>query len=196
MNFKMIGLALLSVVISVMPKLVGQDSVASLVGKTSPEWQGLLGTDGEVHASSELAESKGILVVFLCNHCPCAKSYEDRFKEFAKSYKDRGITLVAFNADKAETLDMMKQRAKESSFNFVYLKDRDQAVAKGLGAKTTPHVFLLDRDRKVVFSGAFDDDKSGKSVTKNYVADAVEELLTGKEINVKSSRLCGCVISY
>ena len=175
---------------------LADDSVRANLGKTAPEWKSLEGTDGKQHSSDEYKSAKATLVLFLCNHCPCAKSYEDRFKDFAAKYQDRGVKVVAFNCDLSETLDAMKQRAATSKFGFDYLRDAKQEVGKGFGAQTTPHVFVLDANRKIVFSGAFDDDKSGTKVTKNYVVDAVEAILADKEVKVTDSNLCGCAISY
>jgi peroxiredoxin len=172
------------------------DSVRATLGKTAPEWTLLDGTDGKQHSSDDYKSAKAMLVVFLCNHCPCAKSYEERFKEFAAKYLDRGVKAVAFNCDLSETLDAMKQRTSESKFGFDYLRDANQEVGRGFPAQTTPHVFVLDANRKIVFSGSFDDDKSGKKVTKHFAADAIEAVLAGKEVKVTDSSLCGCAISY
>lgn len=172
------------------------DTVRAMLGKTAPEWKGLLGTDGKQHSHQDYAGAKATVVVFLCNHCPCAKSYQQRFIDFTKQYKPKGVQFVAFNSDTSETLDQMKQRAKDSGFNFDYLKDSSQSVAKALAAQTTPHVFVLNAERKAVFSGAFDDDKSGQKVTKQYVRDAVEDILNGRPVKTDESKLCGCAITF
>ena len=93
-------------------------------------------------------------------------------------------------------IDQMTQRPKESGFNFDYLKDTSQTVAKALKAQTTPHVFVLNAERKVVFSGAFDDDKSGQKVTKRFVQDVVDDLLAGRPVKMDESKLCGCAIGF
>ncbi|MCG8650720.1 MAG: thioredoxin family protein [Pirellulales bacterium] len=170
----------------------------SPVGSIAPRWSDLAGTDGELHGSTELDDAKATLVVFLCNRCPCAKGYEKRLIEFADQYADKGVKVVAFNCNPGdgESLEAMKERADDSGFNFVYLKDPEQKIGKAFAAKTTPHVFLLDADRKIVFSGAFDNDMRGKKITETYVVDAVEDLLASRAVKVNSSRLCGCSIKY
>lgn len=174
---------------------LADDKVRAMLGKAAPQWKDLAGADGKLHSSSEYDGARATVVVFLCNHCPCAKSYQNRFIDFVKNYKSKGIQFVAFNSDSSETLDQMKQRAKESGFNFDYLKDNSQTVAKSLRAQTTPHVFILNAERKVVFSGAFDDDKSGQKVAKQYVRDAIEDILAGRSIKTDESKLCGCAIT-
>jgi peroxiredoxin len=176
--------------------LYGETFSSSILGKFAPTWQNLAGTDGLLHSFEEIQESKVTLVVFLCNHCPCAKGYETRFKDFVAKYQGQGMTLVAFNCDSSESIDAMKQRATESQFNFQYLRDETQKVARSFGARTTPHVFVLDKNRKVVFSGAFDDDMRGLKIRQTFVADAVEDLLAGRQVKVTESRLCGCKIHY
>ena len=172
------------------------DAVRAMLGKSAPEWKSLPGTDGKQHSSQEYDGAKATVVVFLCNHCPCAKSYQQRFIDFTKGYQPKGVRFVAFNSDTSETIDQMKQRAKESGFNFDYLKDTSQTVAKALKAQTTPHVFVLNAERKVVFSGAFDDDKSGQKVTKRFVQDVVDDLLAGRPVKMDESKLCGCAIGF
>lgn len=187
--------ALVCVLVGVAP-VFADDSVRAAVGKTAPQWKALAGADGKQHSSDDYKAAKATLVVFMCNHCPCAKSYEDRFKEFAAKYADRGVKVVAFNSDNSEDIEALKKRAESSKFNFDYLKDADQQVGKGFGAQTTPHVFVLDANRKIVFAGAFDNDKSGAKVTQHFVADAVDAVLAGTEVKVTDSNLCGCKISY
>lgn len=177
---------------------IGETPAESTLGAQAPEWKGLMGTDGKTHASSELNDAKATLVVFLCNQCPCAKGYEERIIDFAKGFGDRGVRVVAFNSNlgDGESLEKMKERAGESEFNFAYLKDSTQDIGRAFAAKTTPHVFLLDQKRKIVFSGAFDNDMRGKKITETYVADAIDDLLDNRPVKVNESRLCGCSISY
>lgn len=172
------------------------DSVRFSLDKSAPKWIELQGTDGKLHSWQEYESAKATVVVFLCNHCPCAKSYEKRFVRFTQEYRDKGVRFVAFNSDSSETMEQMKQRAKDSGFNFDYLKDDGQAVAKAMKAQTTPHVFVLNAERKVVFSGAFDDDKSGTKVTRQFVRDAVDDVLMGRAVKTSESKLCGCAITF
>jgi peroxiredoxin len=182
--------------IATIPCVLADAPSNTLIGRVAPNWQGLPKVSGKLGDSSEITSPKATLVVFLCNHCPCAKGYETRFNDFASKFRKQGVAVVAFNADTEESLAEMEKRAKESQFQFDYLRDESQAVAKAFGARTTPHVFVLDENRKIVFSGAFDDDMRGKNITKTYVVDAVEAVLAGRNVEVAESRLCGCAIQY
>ena len=121
-------------------------------------------------------------------------AYEDRFVEFQKKYGEKGVKFVAINANKAsEDLAVMKTRAEEKGFNFPYVFDASGKSATEYGAKVTPHIFVLDGERKVAYVGAFDD--SQEKPTKNYVADAVDAILAGKKVEVTNTKAVGCGIA-
>jgi peroxiredoxin len=127
-----------------------------------------------------------------------AKAYEDRMVEFQKAYEDRGVRLVAINVNNGERdeLPAMKERAEEKEFNFAYVDDPSQESARQYGAKVTPHVFVLDKDRKVAYVGAFDDNQDAEKVEVHYVKDAVDAVLDGRTPEVTDSKAFGCGIHW
>lgn len=162
-------------------------------GEKAPELKGLKGTDGKEYSTSDLKTSKAVVVAFTCNNCPVAVAYEDRFNEFAKKYKDKGVTFIAINANKAtEDLEAMKKRAEEKGFSFPYVYDASGESATQFGAKVTPHIFVLDGEGTVQYVGAFDDKQSGP--TKHFVADAVDAILAGKKPETTQTKAVGCGI--
>ncbi|MBX9654628.1 thioredoxin family protein [bacterium] len=168
------------------------------LGSAAPTWKDLPGTDGKKHSSTELKDKKAVVVAFTCNHCPVAVAYEDRFIAFAKEYAPKGVEFVAINVSNIDDdkLPKMTERAKEKGFNFPYLYDASQKVGKDFGAEKTPHLFVLDGEGKVVFVGAFDDKMDAKKVSKHYVKDAVDAVLSGKEPEVNKTPAHGCGIQY
>ena len=146
--------------------------------------------------------AKGFVIIFTCNHCPFSKAYEDRIIALQDKYKKKGIHVVAINPnDKkrqpADSYENMKKRAEEKGFNFAYLYDESQDIAKAYGARKTPHVYLLDSERKVQYIGAIDDNmEGGDSVKKKYVEDAITEMLNGKTITKSNSKAIGCTIKW
>ena len=168
------------------------------VGDKAPAWNNLKGVDGKRHSLSDLKEKKLVVVGFTCNHCPVAQAYEERFIKFAKDYKDKGVEFVAVNCNTipADDLDAMKKRAKERGFTFTYLYDPTQDSGKGFGAIVTPHVFVLDDERKIAYMGAFDDSMAPNKVKHQYVKDAVEALLKGEKPEVTATLQSGCAIIY
>ena len=168
------------------------------VGDAAPPWAMLAGTDGKPHALTDYPAGL-LVIVFTCNRCPIAQSYEERLAKFAATFKEQGVSLVAINVNggKAESLASMKSRAEEKKYAFDYLKDAGQESAKAYGARTTPTVFLLDRDRKVIYMGAFDDNwQAEAAVEHHYLTDAVAAALAGKMIDVAETRSAGCGIPF
>ena len=167
------------------------------VGDVAPVWKGLVGIDDRPHALADLEKAKIVVVAFTCNHCPVAEAYEERFIQFVKEFKPRGVEFVAINSNliEADRPDKMKARAKEKNFNFDYLFDAAQETGRAYGAAVTPHLFVLDKDRRIAYMGAFDDTMNA-DIKHHYVQNAVEALLAGKKPEVEESRQFGCGINY
>jgi peroxiredoxin len=90
----------------------------------------------------------------------------------------------------------MKARAERLGFNFDYLYDEDQSVARALGSERTPEVFLFDRDRRLVYHGAIDDSRDDRSVTRHYLREALDALLAGDEPPVRDTPAVGCTVKW
>ncbi|MDA7980445.1 MAG: thioredoxin family protein [Pirellulales bacterium] len=168
------------------------------IGDACPAWENLPGTDGKNHSLKDLEKATAVVVVFTCNQCPVAVAYEDRFMAFAKEYAEKGVKFVAINVNTSdsEKLPAMKERAAEKGFSFPYLYDESQAIARNYGAQVTPHLYLLDGQRKLAYVGAFDDNQDKSRVKENYLKDAVEAVLAGKPVENAETRPKGCGIGY
>jgi len=142
-----------------------------------------------------------VVLVVTSNECPFAQDYEDRIIAFAKKYatgEKARVALVAISVslEPDDRPEKMKERAKEKGFTFPYLHDETQAIGRALGASTTPEFFLLDKDRKIVYTGAMDDHSKVAKVKVKYLEDAVNALLEGKKIAVAETRPIGCAVEY
>jgi len=168
------------------------------IGDPAPEWSDLPGVDGKRHALADYRDAKALVVVFICNHCPVAKSYEERLIAFSKKYDQRvQVVAISVSRNPADGLEKMKARAAEKEFPFPYLCDESQKSGRTYGATATPHFFLLDGERKIAYMGAFDDSTfDPDKAEKHYLVDAVEAVLAGKEPKVKESLQRGCAIEY
>ena len=162
----------------------------------------LPGIDENIYdLKSLIDEYKGVVIVFSCNHCPYVKAYEDRLISIQNDYS-KSIKVIAINSNDSEgypedSFENMKVRALEKGFNFLYLRDSDQEVAKSFGATHTPEVFLVNSYGKLVFHGKIDDnwqDESG--VKENYLRNALDELVDGKEITINETYTIGCTIKW
>lgn len=167
------------------------------IGNKAPVWQPLVGTDGKKHTMEEWKAKPYLVVVFTCNSCPCARDYEDRIKAFAEKHKAK-LAVVAINANliKEDNLDAMKKRADERGYNFSYLQDETQKVAKAYGATYTPEFFLLNSERKVIYMGALDDKDDPEKVSIHYLEAALVAAETGKTPAKSETLARGCMIRY
>ena len=178
------------------------DSDSLALGEKAPLTS--LALDKPDGSGSETLESlkkkNGILVVFSCNTCPFVIAWEDRYKEINNVAKDNGIAMVLVNSNEArrdgdDAPNKMLVHQREQKYSMPYLIDKNHVLADAFGAKTTPHVFLFDKDFKLVYEGAIDDNYKDKSGVKQYFTkDALKALGAGKEIAVKSSPAKGCSI--
>ena len=151
----------------------------------------------------DFKDAKGYIVVFTCNHCPYAQAYEDRIVALDKKYKKAGYPVIAINPNnpakqKDDSFDKMQQRAREKGFTFPYLLDEGQKIYPQYGATKTPHVYVLEKTSKgnvVRYIGAIDDNYEDATAAKQkYVENAVNALLSGKEVKVKETKAIGCSI--
>ena len=134
---------------------------------------------------SDYVESPALAVVWSCNHCPYVQAWEGRMKQIQADYADRGFRLVAINSNDAraypeDSFEAMRERAQQQGFNFDYLHDANQSVARAYGAERTPEVFLFDGDRRLVYHGAIDDSRNEDAVTTHYLRDAIDAVLAGR----------------
>jgi peroxiredoxin len=168
------------------------------VGDAAPKFADLAGVDDKKHSLDDFAAAKAIAVVFTCNTCPVAVAYEDRLIEYQKDYADKGVQLVAINVNNVESdrLPAMKTRATEKGFEFPYLYDPTQKSAREYGAEVTPHVFLLDSERKLAYVGPVDDNMDDPAGAKPLLRQATDAVLEGKAPEVTQEKPVGCGIKY
>jgi peroxiredoxin len=168
------------------------------IGDPAPDWSGIIGVDDKNHALADYKDAKLIVLVFTCNHCPVAVAYEDRLVALQKDYKDKGVQVIAVNVNNIppDRLDKMKERAAQKGFNFPYIYDSSQKMGHDYGARVTPHVFVLDGQRKIAYVGAIDDNQKVDSVKTHYLRAALDALLEGKTPPQATTKAFGCSIKY
>src|SRR5271170_1175737 len=173
----LIGLAVVSLISAAASARAGQFNSVLNIGDPAPAWKDLPGVDGKQHALADLQDREVVVVVFTCNSCPIASDYEDRIIAFAKKYCGPGqkAALVAINVNTVEEdlLPRMKERAATKNFPYPYLFDQSQKIGKAYGALFTPEFFVLDKDRKVAYMGAFDDNVEPTKIKHAYLEPAV-----------------------
>jgi peroxiredoxin len=170
------------------------------LGTDTPAFD-LPGVDGRNHTLDDYADAEALALVQSCNHCPYVQAWEGRMMAIQRDYGDRGLRLVAVSSNDAQaypedSFPEMRKRAERLGFNFDYLYDEDQAVARALGAERTPEVFLFDRGRRLVYHGAIDDSRDERTVTRKYLRDALDALLSGEQPSVTETPAVGCTVKW
>lgn len=159
----------------------------------------LKNVDGKMVSLADFKEVKGFIVIFDCNTCPYSKAYNERIIDLNEKYATKGFPVITINANdgSGDSYEDMVRIANKKKYKFPYLYDETQAIAKTYGATNTPHVFVLNRDLKVSYIGAIDDNaRNAASATKKYVENAVDALLTGKSVPVTKTKAVGCGIRW
>jgi len=159
----------------------------------------LKNVDGSMVSLASIKDAKGYIVTFTCNECPFSKLYEDRLIALHNTYAPQGYSVIAINPNSPENeeegYEAMQVRAKEKGFTFPYLFDGEQKIYPQYGAVRTPHVFVLDKDRKVQYIGTIDDNaKSPEDVKTKYVEDAIKALQAGKTPATTFTKAIGCPV--
>ncbi len=171
------------------------------IGTTAPSFK-LSATDGKWVALEDFAKCKVIVLAFTCNHCPTAIANEDRLIALQGDFAARGVQVVAINSNDTkfhpdDSFTHMIERAKTKGFNFPYLRDESQDIAKNYGAQRTPHFFVLNEQRQVVYEGALDDNPhDGAGAEKHYVRDAVVVALASQAPSVATTPSHGCNVKW
>lgn len=163
--------------------------------------------DGKEYSLTDLKMEKGLLVIFSCNSCPFvvgngegSEGWQGRYNEIYELSSTLKIGMVLMNSNEAkregdDSFEKMKTHAKEQAYKSHYVMDKNSELANAFGAKTTPHVFLFDKDMKLVYKGSIDDNvKSSKDVKDAYLKIAMRLSASGNEIKNNETKAMGCSI--
>ena len=162
----------------------------------------LIDISGNYLSLNEARDKNGLLVIFSCNTCPWVLRWEDRYVTLAKQYTPKGIGVIAVNSnennfDSVDNLDEMRKHAKKNNYNFPYVQDPRSQLASEFGATKTPHIYLFDNNDVLVYRGAIDDNaRDARSVEEPFLANAIDQLLSGRSIEKPTSKAIGCSIKF
>lgn len=170
------------------------------LGTEAPSFD-LPGVDGRNHSLDDYADADVLVLIQSCNHCPYVQAWESRMIALQREFGDRGARIVAVNSNDADSypedsFDEMRARAESEGFNFDYLYDEPQAVARELGAERTPEVYVFDKDRRLRYHGAIDDARDETAVTQHYLRDAIEAVLAGRDPELTDTPAVGCSVKW
>lgn len=149
---------------------------------------------------NDVKQKNGVLVMFSCNTCPYVVKNQQRTKEICAYAQKNGLGVVVINSNEgqrsdADSYDAMKQYAKKQSYQWLYVVDKNSVVADAFGATRTPEVFLFNKDGKLAYKGAIDDNPGdADNVKQPHLKTAIDQMVAGKDVTVKESRSVGCGI--
>ncbi len=176
-----------------------ESEVSLKTGDSAPDFS-LKGIDDNIHSLADY-DKKGLLVIFMCNHCPYVKAKIEAIKEIHQKFKDQ-ISLIGINSNDSDkypddSFGSMKTVANEKNIAFDYLVDESQETAKKYGAVCTPDPFLFDSDRKLVFHGRIDDAMNPDAIaTEKVMINNIEKFLNGEKIDKDFDPSIGCSIKW
>jgi peroxiredoxin len=161
----------------------------------------LPGVDGLSHSLDDYADARVLVLVQSCNHCPYVQAWEGRLIGIQQDYGEQDVRVVAISSNDVashpeDSFEQMEVRAREQGFNFDYLYDESQSIARALGSERTPEVFVFDGDRKLVYHGAIDDNRDETAVTAHYLRDALDAVLAGGTPAVADTPPVGCTVKW
>lgn len=171
------------------------------IGQKAPDFN-LPATDGKNYSLSDFNSYKYLVVFFTCNHCPYVLGSDETTRKTAEKYASKSVKFVAINSNSANTyaeddFTHMVKRMNQLKFPWVYLRDESQDIARNYGALRTPHFFVFDENRNLVYTGrAVDNPRDIANMTVNDLDRVLEELTQGKEISVKLTNPLGCTIKW
>jgi Peroxiredoxin len=171
------------------------------IGAKAPDFS-LQATDGKTYKLSDFKDAKTLVIFFTCNHCPFVKGSDEVTRQTAEKYIKKGVKFVGINSNSENThpddsFELMVERMKVNKFPWVYLRDKTQKIALAYGALKTPHFYVFDSNRKLIYTGrGVDNPKDTVKMTVNDLDRALEEHLAGKPVTVKLTNPIGCNVKW
>jgi len=171
------------------------------IGEKAPDFE-LIATDNNKYSLSDFDGSEVLVIFFTCNHCPYVLGSDEVTRQTALKFQDNGVRFVAINSNSANTYPEddfahMVQRMQEKKFPWVYLYDETQEVALKYGALRTPHFFIFDRMRRLVYTGrGVDNPRDTSKMTVNDLDRTLTEISEGKKISINMTNPIGCNVKW
>ncbi|MDA3799161.1 MAG: thioredoxin family protein [Kiritimatiellae bacterium] len=171
------------------------------IGDKAPSFE-LPATDGKNYKLDDFGDAEFLVVFFTCNHCPFVTGSDEVTRSTAEKYADKGTVFVAINSNSENTYASddfahMVERMNQEQFPWIYLRDQSQEVAKAYGALRTPHFYVFDSNRKLVYTGrGVDNPRNADQITFNDLDNALAELTEGKPVSTPVTNPIGCNVKW
>lgn len=171
------------------------------LGASAPDFT-LPATDGKNYSLASFKEAETLVVFFTCNHCPFVTGSDEVTRQTAEKYKAKGVRFVGINSNSEsihadDSFDHMVQRMNEKKFPWAYLRDKSQEIALKYGALRTPHFYVFDQARKLLYSGrGVDNPREIAKMTVNDLDRALGEITQGKAVTIPLTNPIGCNVKW
>ncbi|HEY3236284.1 MAG TPA: thioredoxin family protein [Polyangiaceae bacterium] len=171
------------------------------IGDSAPDFK-LPATDGREYSLGSFADAETLVIFFTCNHCPYVLGSDENTRSIADEFAENGVRFVGINSNSETTypeddFEHMVQRMKEKRFPWVYLRDVPQDTARVFGALRTPHFYVFDQQRKLVYTGrAVEDPQHPDRSTHHDLRRALEEHTSGKPVSTPLTNPIGCNVKW
>jgi peroxiredoxin len=171
------------------------------IGTKAPDFS-LKATDGKQYSLSDFSDAQTLVILFTCNHCPFVIGSDEQTRETALKFQSNGVKFVAINSNSPKThpnddFDHMVQRMDEHKFPWPYLYDSTQEVAKAYGALRTPHFYIFNKDRTLVYTGrGIDTPRDASQLTINDLDNALSDIAAGNPIATPVTNPIGCNVKW
>ena len=171
------------------------------LGKKAPDFK-VPATDGKTYSLADFAEAKALVVFFTCNHCPFVLGSDEVTRATADRFRGKGVAFIGINSNSEHThpnddFVHMVERMKQHHFPWIYARDKSQDVAKAYGALRTPHFYVFDQERKLVYTGrGLDNPRNSAESTINDLDRTLEEVLAGRPVSTPATNPIGCNVKW
>lgn len=171
------------------------------IGNTAPDFR-LRATDGKEYSLADFASAETLVIFFTCNHCPYVIGSDEITRQTAQKFSDKGVAFVAINSNSPNTypeddFEHMAARMEKEKFPWTYLYDSTQEVARKYGALRTPHFFVFNKDRALIYTGrGVDSPREASEITVNDLDNALAEHTAGKTISTPVTNPIGCNVKW
>ena len=171
------------------------------IGVKAPDFS-LPATDGKTYKLSDFKDAKTLVIFFTCNHCPFVLGSDEVTRKTVEKYMKKGVKFVGINSNSEKThpedsFENMVERMKFNKFPWIYLRDKTQKVALAYGALKTPHFYIFENNRKLIYTGReVDNPRETDKMTVNDLDRALEEHLTGKLVSISTTNPIGCNVKW
>jgi peroxiredoxin len=150
--------------------------------------------NGVKHSLTDYGKSKAIVLMFIATQCPVSNAYNARMVDLYNDYSKKGVSFVAINSNKQESVEEIKNHAKEHGFQFPVLKDWNNVIADSLQASVTPEIYVLNSNFEILYHGRIDDSQRQSRVKSSDLRAALDNILGGKPVTVVTTKAFGCTI--